>query len=133
MNEHGSVVIGVALIGVLLTLLVGVGAAATIVASHSIAATAADAAALAAAPVTFRPFGASGSPAAEASHVAAANGARLVGCRCPPDPTWSIRTVSVTVRRAVRTPWGQIVDVRATSRATFDPTALLNSRARTSG
>ena len=57
-NEAGSVVVGVAVVGLLIVLaglIAGVGAVA---ATYARAATAADAAALASAPVTFRSFGA---------------------------------------------------------------------------
>jgi hypothetical protein len=118
-------VIGTALMAMIVLLIVGVAGAGMIVATHSSVATAADAAALAAAPVTFRPFGATGSARAEAARFARANGATIVSCRCRQDPMWSVRTVAVTVERLVRTPWGQTLRIRATSRATFDPTALL--------
>jgi hypothetical protein len=87
--------------------------------------TAADAAALAAAPVTFMPFGARGGPTDEAARFASLNGAELVSCDCPPDPSWETRTVTVVVARAVAIwPVGRLV-VTAESRAEFVPTALL--------
>lgn len=87
---------------------------------------AADGAALAAAPVTFRPFGASGNAASEAARFARANGAELVSCSCPDDPTWDLRTVEVKVIVYARIPGLGKVAVRASSRATFDPLALLD-------
>jgi hypothetical protein len=89
------------------------------------AAAAADAAALAAAPVTFRPFGATGSPTAEARRVAAANGSVLVSCRCPIDRDWLPRTVEVVVERRVALLGVGSIITRAVSRAEFDPRALL--------
>ena len=86
---------------------------------------AADGAALAAAPVTFRPFGASGNAASEAARFARANGAELVSCSCPDNPTWDMRTVEVKVIVYARVPGLGKVAVRASSRATFDPLALL--------
>ena len=68
------------------------------------ASAAADAAALAAAPVTFRRFGSAGTPIDEAARFAVANGARLVTCRCPVDrpaasrsgPPWTMELRSHT-------------------------------------
>lgn len=116
---------GAAIAGLVLVLGAAVAGAGALVAAHAAAANAADAAALAAAPVTFRPFGAVGTPAAEAARFAEANGATLVSCRCPLDPSWAPRTVVVTVTRGVRLPGVGSVDVHATSRATFDPARLL--------
>jgi len=125
-NESGSVVVGIAIIGLVMVLIVAVGSVGGAVAAYTKAAAAADAAALAAAPVTFRPFGAHGSPAAEASRFARANGARLVSCDCPVDRSWDTRTVVVTVERTVPIFGIGEVSVSATSHATFEPAALLN-------
>ena len=86
--------------------------------------TAADAAALAAAPVTFSSFGTSGDPAREAAVVAAGNGARLVECRCPVDRSWDSRVVTVTA--AMRTSLALLGnrELTATSSAEFRPVAL---------
>jgi len=125
-GEQGSATIGVALAGVVVILMIAVGAVGVGVATYIKAAGAADAAALAAAPVTFRPFGAAGTPTAEAARFARANGARLVTCRCDVDRSWDTRTVVVTVTRSVSVIGIGEVTVRATSRATFEPTALLS-------
>jgi secretion/DNA translocation related TadE-like protein len=86
---------------------------------------AADAAALAAAPVTFLPFGAEGTPADEAARFATANGARLLSCACPVDPSWEPRTVTVRVAREARLwPLGSLT-VTAVGRAEFLPALLL--------
>lgn len=90
------------------------------------AGTAADAAALAAAPVTFRPFGARGGPADEARRFAEANGTRLVACRCPIDRSWAAREVAVVVARTVDLLGYGVVTVHATSRARFEPARLLD-------
>ena len=123
--EAGSVVLGAAVMafGALMALAVATVAAG--VAARVAAANAADAAALAAAPVTFRPFGAQGTPSREAAMFAARNGARLIACTCPVDPSWRPRTVSVVVERGLRIPGLGSVRVTATSRATFDPTRLI--------
>lgn len=94
-------------------------------ASRLQAAAAADAAALAAAPVTFAPFGARGAPAQEAARLAAVNGTRLVRCRCPVDRSWNPRVVEVSVARTVTLLGLPSVDVTAVSRAEFVPAALL--------
>ncbi len=85
---------------------------------------AADAAALAAAPVTFRPFGAAGSAADEAGLFAASNGGTLLECRCFHDPGWQSRRVTVLV--GVRADLVLLGETEATawSSAEFDPTRL---------
>jgi hypothetical protein len=86
---------------------------------------AADAAALAAAPVTFRPYGSGGNPAAEAARLAAANRARLVRCICSIDPTWATRRVEVEVLREVDLIVLGRRAVRAVAAAEFAPIELL--------
>lgn len=124
-GETGSVGLGVALAVVIVVLIVAVGAVGSGVGAYTKAAGAADAAALAAAPVTFLPFGAKGTPAQEAARFATANGATLVSCRCPIDRSWETRTVVVTVTRTVSIIGIGEITVRATSKATFAPAALL--------
>ena len=124
-DERGSVALGVGLIGVMLVFVLGVGLVGAAASTYAAAATAADAAALASAPVTFRPFGARGSPRDEAARFAKANGARLVDCTCPIDRSWASRTVSVTVSRRITLPVVGALIIKATSRAVFDPSALL--------
>ena len=85
---------------------------------------AADAAALAAAPVTFRPFGAAGSAADEARRFAMGNGGTLVECRCPPDLSWRSRTVVVLVSVPADLALLGSTEARAWSSADFDPTRL---------
>jgi hypothetical protein len=87
--------------------------------------TAADAAALAAAPVTFAPFGARGDARSEAERFAAANGARLVDCACPPDPVWRARVVTVTVAVDGGGLFG-VGEIQARASARFDPTSWLD-------
>jgi len=125
-DESGSLAIGAALVGLVLVMMVAVGSVGGGIGAYTKAANAADAAALAAAPVTFRPFGASGSPAHEAALFARANGAALVSCGCPIDRSWDTRTVVVTVERTISIFGIATARVRATSRATFEPVALLN-------
>ncbi len=77
--------------GLLVLLATAAAAGGVVSAGRGRAVAAADAAALAAAPVTFRPFGSDGSPAEEAQRFAVENGATLVRCGCPTDPSWSSR------------------------------------------
>lgn len=115
--------VAVAAASLLLSLaVVGVG---QYLAGYARAQAAADAAALAAAPVTFRPFGAAGSAAEEAAMFALANGSRLVRCRCNSNPSWEPRTVAVTVRGTFRVLLFGEQSVEATSRAEFIPARLL--------
>ncbi len=115
-----------AVAGLVMVLGVALADAGILLAGKYQAAVAADAAALAAAPVTFRPFGARGSPREEAARFAAENGATLVSCRCPRDPSWQARTVMVEVVRWVELIGGWSVRVTASSRARFDPAAMLS-------
>jgi secretion/DNA translocation related TadE-like protein len=90
------------------------------------ASAAADAAALAAAPVTFLPFGATGTAEDEAERFAHMNGFDLARCVCPQDPSWDERTVTVVVSRSLWLwPVGSI-SIEASSRAEFIPTLLLD-------
>lgn len=118
----------VAVAGIVLLLMLGVANSGLVLAGHYRATVAADAAALAAAPVTFRPFGATGSARQEAARYSAMNGAALVVCRCRTDRSWQPRIVEVEVERAVRLIGGAVITVRARSRAEFDPVALLDPR-----
>jgi len=124
-SESGSIVVGAALVGFVLMMIVAVASVGAALGAYTKAAGAADAAALAAAPVTFRPFGASGSPTREAALFASANGTTLVSCVCPVDRSWNQRTVTVTVERPVTIMGIGTARVHATSRATFEPAALL--------
>lgn len=85
---------------------------------------AADAAALAAAPVTFRPFGAAGSAVDEARRFAAYNGAVLLECRCSPDQSWQSRTVTVLVSVPAELVLLGATEAMAWSSADFEPTRL---------
>jgi secretion/DNA translocation related TadE-like protein len=125
-SEQGSAslaLLGVA--GVVMVLAVGLAAVGSVMRARVEASTAADAAALAAAPVTFLPFGAHGTPTEEAARFATLNGSRLLSCICPLDPSWEPRTVEVRTERSVEIwPLG-IIEVQATGRAEFVPAMLL--------
>ena len=124
-DESGSALVGIALAGLVVALALGVGLVGGGVAAYAQASNAADAAALAAAPVTFSPFGAQHGPVAEAARFAAMNGATLIRCVCPIDESWNARTVEVVVARVISLPVLGSVRISATSRATFEPAALL--------
>ena len=118
--------------GVLLAVAVGavvlvlaVVAVGQVMAGRARAQAGADAAALAAAPVTFRPFGADGSARREAALFARANGVVLVVCRCPPDSSWEPRTVVVEVEHSFRVVLFGSMTARASAWAEFVPTRLL--------
>jgi len=124
-DRGGAAVLLAAVAGVVLLLAAVLGAVGSFLLARVEAVAAADAAALAAAPVTFLPFGATGTPAQEAARFAAVNGARLLSCSCPLDPSWEPRTVTVQVsREALLWPAGSIT-VTATGRAEFLPALLL--------
>jgi secretion/DNA translocation related TadE-like protein len=88
--------------------------------------TAADAAALAAAPITFARFGTSGSPAEEARELANANGAELLDCICAIDRSWSRREVVVVVGSRVELLLLGSRRLTATAAAEFRPTQLVS-------
>jgi hypothetical protein len=113
---------GVVAVAILLALLV-VDVAGYITAGLQ-AATAADAAALAAAPLTFRSFGPEATPYAAATRYAAANGADLMSCLCSVDRSWRSRIVEVVVARPVDLVLLGRRVIRAVGRAEFAPTAL---------
>ncbi len=110
---------------VILVLAAGIAAVGVYLRAQAEVETAADAAALAAAPVTFLPFGAVGTPAQEAARFAGLNHARVVACRCPPDATWEPRTVEVVAALTVDVWILGSFEVRATGRAEFVPALLL--------
>lgn len=81
---------------------------------------AADAAALAAAVATYPGTGRTW-PTGEAVRAAEANGAALVSCRCATDATLKVRAVVVETSVPVDLPVFGVLEVRALSRAEFDP------------
>lgn len=83
--------------------------------------TAADAAALAAAPETF----VGNSPVEMARRFAVENGAELVACVCPVDRTWETRRTTVTVRVPIAVWLLGTVTITRSATAEFVPVALL--------
>lgn len=96
------------------------------VAGRARAQVAADAASLAAAPLTFRQaqFQSGGGPVEEAARFAAANGAQLVACSCQVDTSWQERTVHVRVTVPLHLLLLSTDSVSAVSSAEFAPTRL---------
>ncbi|MDE0170540.1 MAG: pilus assembly protein TadG-related protein [bacterium] len=125
-SERGSAAIaavGVVVLG--LVLMVGLAGIGQVVLAREKVVAAAEAGALAAAPVTFRPFGATGSPSAEADRLVRANGAVLVRCYCRSDPGYSPRTAIVTARLKLAVLGIREVTLEATAAAEFSPVAVL--------
>lgn len=85
---------------------------------------AADAAALAAAPLTFARFGGEARPERAAAAIAAENGAHLETCRCDINRTWASRTVVVVVAAGVDLFLFPDRSLRATAAAEFRPVDL---------
>lgn len=117
--------LGLALLAVGLILAAMAADVAQLVVARTRATTAADAAALAAAPVTFRGFGTDTTPEREAARFAALNGADLVDCRCPVDLSWSRRAVTVVVAFEVSLRLFGTRTVTAAAAAEFVPVDLV--------
>ena len=125
-TDRGSVtVVAVGVLVLALVLAAGVTAIGQVSIARNRVTAAAEAGALAAAPVTFRPFGASGSAADEAARLVRSNGAELVRCDCRPDSGYDPRTVVVTATVDVDVLGLREVSIEATAVAEFRPVALL--------
>ena len=125
-TDRGSVtVFAIGAIVLALVLMVGATAVGQVLVARNRVIAAAEAGALAAAPVTFRPFGATGSAIDEAARLVRSNGATLVRCDCPPDRRYGPRTVVVTARDDVDVLGLREMSVEATAAAEFRPVALL--------
>ena len=111
-----------------LVLMAGVTAVGQVLVARNRVIAAAEAGALAAAPVTFRPFGATGSAIDEATRLVRSNGAALLRCDCRPDRRYNPRTVVVTARTDVLVLGLREVSVEATAAAEFRPVDLLVDR-----
>lgn len=124
MKERGSAtLVALTIMSLLVLVSVGLVAVGRVTAAHVQATTAADGAALAAAPLTFL----AGDPRAEAAGFASANGARLVACRCRRDVGLGKRVVTVEVAKEVDLPVLGVVTVRSRAAAEFDPMDLLGA------
>ena len=121
----GVITAALAVVAVLVSLLaVDLG---RVVAARAQLTTAADAAALAAAPLTFAGFGTGSDPVAAATATAQANGAQLVACRCGIDRSWASRRIVVTVGRTVRLALLGDREMKAAAAAEFRPISLVDS------
>ncbi len=120
-ERGGATIVAVALVSGLVLVAAGLAAIGRVAAAHVQVTAAADAAALAAAPLTFLP----GDPVAEAAAYAEANGAALVRCDCIENTGLQTRVVAVEVEKAVETPLFGDVTVRGRAAAEFSPRELL--------
>jgi hypothetical protein len=127
-GDDGSIGLVTGAVGIVILLLtVALAGIGGVHSSRLRATTAADAAALAAAPVTFMPFGADGTPTEEAERFARLNGAQLVSCDCAVDRSFEPRSATVRVRVIVHIPVIGSFAAEATGRAEFVPAALLGA------
>lgn len=125
-RDRGSVtVLAVGALVLALILVVGVTAIGQVLIARNRVIAAAEAGALAAAPVTFRPFGATGSASEEASRLVHSNGATLVRCDCRPDRGYAPRTVVVTAMVTIDVLGLREWSLEATAAAEFRPVAVL--------
>lgn len=125
MKQHGSATLlvgGVLALSLLATALVV--DVAEIVATRAKLTAAADAAALAAAPLTFASFGSGSRPQGAAATVAGDNGARLETCLCQVNRSWDARTVVVVVVADADLRLLPDRRLRATAAAEFRPVDL---------
>ncbi len=129
LGERGSAsVLMIGIVAVAALMAVAVADIGIYLRTRAVASTAADAAALAAAPVTFAAFGDVADPTAQAAEFAAHNGAVLIRCTCERNTTWDRRTVIVVVAAPAALTLFGTHRVTATSSAEFDPTRLPVSR-----
>lgn len=122
LRERGSAtILALALIFVVIVTGLALLAAAQLVTARARAVTAADAAALAAAPATFPALSNGAGPDQLAAELAQANGARLLRCLCPIVESFDPRDVEVEVALAAQIAIVGGVEVRAVSRAHYVP------------
>ncbi len=125
-SERGSVsVLMTAVLMLGFMLVVAVAGVGQVLVARERVIVAAEAGALAAAPVTFRPFGASGSASDEADRLVRANNAVLVRCDCRHDSRYIPRTVMVTARSTVAVLGIREIDMEHTAAAEFRPVDLM--------
>jgi hypothetical protein len=118
-NGAGTVLM-LGICGIVATIGVGTAALGALFDAREQAATAAEAAALAAAVATYPPA-AEGPPQRLAAEFARSNGARLVSCWCELDGSLRPRVVAVTVALSADVPLFGAVAVGKTARAEFEP------------
>jgi secretion/DNA translocation related TadE-like protein len=121
-RERGSAtILALALVFIVIVSGLALLAVAQLVTARARAVTAADAAALAAAPATFPALSNDAGPDQLAAELARANGARLVRCLCPMVESFDPRAVEVEVAVAAQIAIVGGVEVRAVSRAEYVP------------
>lgn len=124
-GDGGSMAVAISgVVAIVAVLGVAVASIGLLYAARTQADTAADAAALAAAAATYPAVGWP-APVVAGRDIAERNGAVLLGCRCPRDPSLNRRTVEVVVGVGVEVPIFGAHTVRSVSRAEFDPLAWL--------
>lgn len=125
-RERGSAtVVGLLLAAIFGFGLISVGSLAALYSARVHAGTAADAAALAAAPATYPPTGGLLTPDEEARRYAALNGAVVKRCVCQVDRTLRPRRVTVIVEIKVKLPIFGVMGVKAGATSEFDPVLWL--------
>ena len=124
--EGGSAaVLMTAVVAVVLMVALLIADAGLYLAGRAKASAAADAAALAAAPLTFHGFGSSVPAADEAGRFASAYGMAVMSCVCAVDESWAPRTATVVVAGPVDLIVFGRRQVSARASAEFDPTSLV--------
>lgn len=119
-EQGGATILALAWLAILTLVGVGVASIGILLTAREVAVTAAEAAALAAAVSTYPGVGLE-APTERAAEYAGRNGATLVECRCPVDPSLEPRVVTVVTERAVRVPLFGTVSVKGAARSEFDP------------
>ena len=125
MGDRGSAaVLMVAMAGVVAIVGIGSASVGLLLSGRELAATAAEAASLAAAVATYPPAS-SGAPVSVASEMAEENGARLESCRCAVDLSLRVRQVTVVTAAITEVSLFGTVVIRGSATAEFDPAAWL--------
>jgi hypothetical protein len=119
-DRGAATVLILGLCGLVATIGVGTAGLGVLFDAREKAATAAEAAALAAAVATYPPA-ADGPPDRLATELAVSNGARLISCWCDVDTSLDARVAAVTVVLSAHLPLFGEVDVGKTARAEFEP------------
>jgi Flp pilus assembly protein TadG len=123
-QQGAATVVVVALLVVGMVLALFLTDVARVAAARARLTSAADAAALAAAPATFADFGAGADPYRSAAETAQANDAHLMECNCPVDRSWATRMVRVVVALDVDLTLLGSRHLEASAAAEFSPVLL---------
>jgi len=120
-DAGAATIMALAIVSVLVLVAAGMAAGGRLLAAHVQATAAADAGALAAAPLTFL----AGDPHQEAVRYVSQNGANLVRCICRKDVSFRVRVITVEVSKPAELPLFGALTVRARAAAEFDPMDLI--------